>query len=331
MNTNNAHTPTIGILRCLLYYPMYPFWRTFFERIGARVVVSQRLSNNAFDEHRKKHTGDICLPIESAFSHAENLLNRVDWIFVPRLNQLHRDIYLCPASAGLPDLLRNVLSIKNILCFNLTPFTMLNRSDISTLKSVCRNSKKIKESYTKACEDYHEFVEFARNKPVLDAAISEYTGEKKLNMPLYASDVNGPRILMLGMPYVLGDDFVGKGIIQTMIQRGCSIVTPFMVSPEYIHEEYKFEGYHMYWTVAGMSIIALMKMAKEQNIDGVVYCSAFACGVDASIAPIAQSACRRVYNLPFLFLLLDEHSDNSHIELRIEAFLDSVIEKQLIL
>ena len=313
----------IGILRCLLYFPLYPFWRAFFTELDCRLVVSPPLTVRTFDERPRKYVGDICLPIETAFSHAENLQDEVDWIFVPRTNQLHKDIYVCPACAGLGDLLRHALQLPNILSFNLTPFTAPGRSDRAVLRQLGKSGRAIRRAFASACDVYAGFVSAARRTPLLEEAIAANTE----NLPVLTrpQSADGPRILLLGMPYVLGDKFIGKGIPEMLIRHDCRLVTPFMITPESINEEYSFEGYTMYWTLGGMSVSALLREAKARRIDGVVYCSSFACGVDSCITPVVQSICRRVYDLPYLLLVVDEHSEDAHIGIRIEAFVDSLL------
>ncbi|MCK5310800.1 MAG: hypothetical protein KAJ62_01745 [Desulfobacteraceae bacterium] len=310
----------IGILRCLLYYPMGAFWCAFFQELGCETIISPKLSHHTFDNVRKKYRGDICLPIESVFIHADVLKDKVDFIFMPRVNRLHQDIYVCPACAGMADLLRNVLELPNVLSFNLTPFTKFDRSDRLILKNAGFRGKSVGKAFDKACSAYYRFVECSRDNPFLDEVL-----EQDVSIPGRRSKYNvpdGPSILLLGMPYVLADPFINKGVSEMLLQRNCRVITPFMIAPEMINQEYRFEGYYIYWTLGGMSIASLMR--KEKEIDGVIYCSSFACGVDSSITPITQSACRRVYNLPYLLLVLDQHSETTHIEVRLEAFLDSL-------
>ena len=299
---------------------MGTFWCAFFEELGCETVISRTLTQESFDLVRKKYCGDICLPIESAFVHAESLKEDVEFIFMPRVNRLHNDIYVCPACAGMADLLRNVLELTNVLSFNLTPFTAFDRSDYLILKQSGFKRKSVKKAFKKACSVYFRFVERSRDNPFLDETIGE--GKNYISKHTKHEAFKGFRILLLGMPYVLADPFIGKGIIDMLMQRNCSVITPFMTAPEKINHEFCFEGYRMYWTLGGMSVASLIE--KEKEVDGVIYCSSFACGVDSFITSIVQSACRRVYDLPYLLLVLDQHVETAHIEIRIEAFLDSL-------
>jgi predicted nucleotide-binding protein (sugar kinase/HSP70/actin superfamily) len=313
----------IGILRCLLYYPFYPFWQSFFNQLGFEIVLSPLMTGKLFDHGHRRFVGDICLPIESAFKHTEAIKDDVDLIFIPRVNRLHKDVYLCPACAGLPYVIpRNMPEIPDVLSVNLTPFLLPDRSDMKTFRKLGISAKEIKSAFFFAQLKYFSFVEEARKEPHLDVAIAKATGQVPNRLP--SSSKNGPRVLLLGMPYLLGDSFVNQGIPHMLAARKCRLITPIMISPELANQEIDLEGYKLYWTFGGMSIGAMTRLIADKAVDAVIYCSSFACGVDSLITPIVQSACRRCYNIPFLQLVLDEHAEASHIEVRIEAFLDCV-------
>jgi len=313
----------VGILRCLLYYPFYPLWHRFFSELGFDIEVSPPITGELFDSSPRRYVVDICLPIESAFVHAEVIKGKADFLFVPQVNRLHRDVYVCPACAGLPFILpRNIPDLPELLTPNLTPFHDLDRNDIKPFRKLGLKSKAVKAAYRAAQRDYFDFVEEARSEPHLDRAIVRFTGQEpeRLHLP----PPKGRHILLLGMPYVLGDHFINQGIPRLLSSRNCRLTTPFMVVPELANQEIELEDYWLYWTFGGMSIAALMELIGGRSVDGVIYCSSFACGVDSLITPIVQSACRRCCNLPFLQLVLDEHAEVAHLEVRIEAFLDSL-------
>lgn len=314
-------TRKLGILRCLLYYPFYPFWQEFFRELDFTLVLSPSMTDARFDRGHRRFVGDICLPIESAFKHIEAIKNDVDLLFLPRVNRLHQDVYVCPACAGLPYVIpQNMPEVPEVLSTNLTPFVLPDRTDMKRFKKLGIRPNQVKSAFGTAQKTYHAFVKAARREPRLDLAIARFTDQPVKKRPAPRPD--GPHVLLLGMPYVLGDAFVNQGVPDMLAARRCRLTTPFMTYPELANREISLEGYWLYWTFGGMSIAALSRLITEKAIDAVVYCSSFACGVDSLITPIVQSACRRCYDVPFLLLVLDEHAEAAHIEVRIEAFLD---------
>lgn len=314
----------VGILRCLLYYPFFPFWRRFFDELDFETVVSPQMTSRTFDKGQRSFVGDTCLPIESSFYHVEAIKDDVDTIFIPRTNNVHKDTYVCPACAGLPYVVRAMVSgVKDVLAINLTPFVRPDRADLRQLKRFGRSAGRVRAAYLAAGDEYDRFVRASRRSPDLESAMTDSPGSSSATEPTAAPN-DAVRICLLGMPYVLGDPFVSQGIPRMLAERGCQLTTPMMVVPELANREVLIEGYSLYWPFAGMCVATLARMLNAGTADGVVYCSSFACGVDSLITPIVRSACKRCYDVPYLLLVLDEHAEASHLHVRIEAFLDCV-------
>jgi predicted nucleotide-binding protein (sugar kinase/HSP70/actin superfamily) len=309
----------LGIIRSLLYYPLFPLWREFFTELGYTLVVSPPMTLERFDGTDRRFVGDTCLPIESAFYHVAALRGKVDTVFAPRSNDSDADVYVCPVCAGLPHMLRQGFAGEmRFLSINLTPMRAPRGEDMAELKRLGHKGHDVERAYGAACRRYEAFIGDARSVPALDDA---YAGREPIGGA-------GPRILLLGMPYVLADGFVNGGIPRMLAARSCRISTPLMVAPELLGREVTISGYPIYWSFAGMSLGALHKALTEGQVDGVIYCSSFACGVDSLIMPVAQSACHRCHKIPYLRLVIDEHADPAHLEVRIEAFLDCVAMNQ---
>lgn len=314
----------VGILHCLLYYPFFPFWRRFFDELGFETVVSPPMTSRSFDKGQRNFVGDTCLPIESSFYHVEAIKDDVDTIFIPRINNVHKDTYVCPACAGLAYIVRAMVSgVKDILAINLTPFVQPDRADLRQLKRFGLSAGRARAAYLAARDEYDSFVRTARRNPDLESAMTGSPASPPAEDPT-AEDHDVVRICLLGMPYVLGDPFVSQGIPRMLAEKGCQLTTPMMVVPELANREVTIEGYSLYWPFAGMCVATLARMLNDGAADGVVYCSSFACGVDSLITPIVRSACKRCYKVPYLLLVLDEHAEASHLHVRIEAFLDCV-------
>ena len=67
----------VGIPRGLFYYQFYPLWRSFFEELGAEIVVSDNTSKKILDDGVKKCVDEACLPVKIFYGHVENLKDRV--------------------------------------------------------------------------------------------------------------------------------------------------------------------------------------------------------------------------------------------------------------
>lgn len=61
----------IGIPRALLYYQYYPMWKTFFENLGAEIVVSPRTTQDMVASGCSRLVADICLPVKVFCGHVK--------------------------------------------------------------------------------------------------------------------------------------------------------------------------------------------------------------------------------------------------------------------
>lgn len=99
----------VGIGRGLLFYRYYPFWRTFFEELGMEVVVSPETTKSILELGLKRAVDEICLPVKIFHGHIEELIDKVDYIFLPRIVSVEPKRYkryTCPKFIGLPDMIK---------------------------------------------------------------------------------------------------------------------------------------------------------------------------------------------------------------------------------
>ena len=99
----------IGIPRALLYYQYYPMWKTFFEELGAEVVVSPPTTQVMLASGSSRVVADTCLPVKVFLGHILALVGKCDYIFVPAIRSVESKVYNCSKFLGLPDLTRAVI------------------------------------------------------------------------------------------------------------------------------------------------------------------------------------------------------------------------------
>jgi len=99
----------IGIPRALLYYQYYPMWKTFFEELGAEVVVSPLTTQNILAEGSARVVADTCLPVKVYLGHVISLVGECDYVFIPAIRSVKNKIYNCSKFLGLPDMTRAVV------------------------------------------------------------------------------------------------------------------------------------------------------------------------------------------------------------------------------
>jgi len=98
-----------------MYHYYYPGWKEFFKYIDMDIIVSPETNKKILDEGVKRAVDDLCLPFKVYFGHIYYLMNKVDYLFVPRFISLGKNNNVCPKFMGLPDMLRASFN-------NLPPF-----------------------------------------------------------------------------------------------------------------------------------------------------------------------------------------------------------------
>jgi len=99
----------VGIPQALLYYQYFPMWKTFFERLGAEVVVSLPTNKTVLNLGVSRAVADTCLPVKIFLGHVISLIEKCDCIFIPAVTSLGRKIYNCSKIIGLPNMARALI------------------------------------------------------------------------------------------------------------------------------------------------------------------------------------------------------------------------------
>lgn len=311
----------IGIPRSLFYYKYYSLWKTFFEELGAELVVSDRTSKKILNDGSKYCIDESCLPIKIFHGHVENLKNRVDYIFVPRFTSISKGEYICPKFGGLPDMIRhNVPGLPNLIDTEIN----LIKGNSNMLKAVleighyfCNDKKRIRMAFYKGMKDYNAF----KNKEIngmLPADILE--GAKK-----NSCDKNTKlKIVIIGHVYNISDSFMNMNLISKIKNNNVKIITVEMIDKNLIDKKSQTLSKKIFWNFGRKAIGGVLNIVERKDIDGIVYLMNFGCGIDSFVNSIVESRVREKSNIPYITITLDEHSGDAGMDTRIEAFIDMI-------
>jgi predicted nucleotide-binding protein (sugar kinase/HSP70/actin superfamily) len=73
----------------------------------------------------------------------------------------------------------------------------------------------------------------------------------------------------------------------------------------------------------GQEMIAQIKRILNEDISGAIEVSSFQCGCDAVLKEFIEKEFR-LRKIPFLYILIDEHTSDAGLQTRIEAFVDTL-------
>ena len=134
--------------------------------------------------------------------------------------------------------------------------------------------------------------------------LSELTGSRKLEN-LTVSSNREFRIALLGHPYNVQDAFLNMNVAQKLARLGAAIVTDASVSETDVNREVASLFKKPFWTLARYSYGAAKHLYRTDAVDGIVYVSSFACGIDSVVVELIRDA---TDGLPLLVLKVDEHT-----------------------
>lgn len=311
----------IGIPRGLWFYDYYPLWKTFYENLGAEVVLSRATNKEILDRGVKNTVDEACLPIKIFNGHIMDLKDRVDYIFVPKMMSVYQGEYICPKFCGLPEMVAH--SIKDLPPL-IDVEINFNRSRKNLQETIyrfgfymTRNKRKIRRAYQEALGAYRAYKNSIREGRLpIDG---EFTGHK-------ARPGQGARktIAVVGHSYNLYDSHASMDLLKKLRENNVDILVAGMLDFNHINRHAARLDKKMFWSFGRKLLGTSMYLAENQNVDGVIYLSSFGCGIDSIIENLFEVKSRKEGKIPFLLLTIDEHTGEAGINTRIEAFLDMI-------
>jgi len=199
----------IGIPRGLLFFRYYPLWRTFLEELGAEVVLSHETSKRILNKGLKEATDEVCLPVKVFHGHVEDLIGKVDYLFIPRIISVESKRYTrytCPKFMGLPDMIKGTFeNLPTILEPDVNLMEEpIERSYYKLGKQLTRDKKRIKQAYIRAKEkqDLYDKLLLEGKEPA--EAIKIIYGRESDEGDSFENNKE-LSIVIVGHPYILFD------------------------------------------------------------------------------------------------------------------------------
>lgn len=315
---------TVGIPKGLLYYDFYPMWKTFFEGVGAKVVVSQDTNKKILDEGVKNCVEDACLPVKTYVGHVINLKEKnVDYIFIPRIVSVERKKYLCSKFLGLPDFIKSligdlppIIDIEINYYKNNDEFTQ--KEFIKVGRMFGKTEDQSLKAYFEATHQQKKFESLLKKGLTNLEALKVWEGK---NLVKEESNYD-LKIAVIAHPYDIMDEYISMGIIEKLKNMGAQVYTMEMLERDLILEGASMLSKEMFWNYERDILGAGLYFLKQKNVDGVIMVSAFGCGPNSMTEELLERIFKREKEVPFMLITIDEHSGEAGIMTRLEAFTD---------
>ncbi len=288
----------IGIPKGLLYCKYYPFMNTFFTELGAEIVTSSETNKEILNIGIKYSIDEACLPIKIFHGHVASIKDKCDIMLIPRIMSLNKNESICPKFCGLPEMIINdIPNMPKCITYPIYayPQKSFNKWILRTGILFTKNYFKIQKSYRKAIKVQEQYKNNIKNQ------------DFKLNLAL------------IGHPYNIYDKFINMDLVKKLNNLGIGVFTEENIDEDIINQQVKNLFKKPFWTFAKNSYGFSTHMALSKKIQGIIYISSFACGIDSVVIELIKNA---LGDFPFLVLKVDEQTGEAGFHTRLEAFAD---------
>ena len=319
---DEAKRGTVGIPRALNMYENYPFWHTFFTRLGYRVVLSPLSNRKIYELGIESIPSESeCYPAKLVHGHVSWLISqKVDFIFYPALFYERNEFeeannhYNCPIVTSYSENIKNnVEEIGRGEAVLRNPFmSFANLKTVS--EALAREFRELPpEEVMEAARLGWEELEKAR----LDM---RKKGEEVL---AWLEETGGRGIVLAGRPYHI-DPEIHHGIPELITSYGIAVLTedsishlacperPLIVSDQWMYHSRLYAAASYVKTVDNLDLIQL---------------NSFGCGLDAvttdQVSDILTGS-DKIYTC----LKIDEVNNLGAARIRIRSLLSAIRAKE---
>ena len=322
---DNAPRGTIGIPRVLNMYENYPFWATFFAKLGFRVELSPFSDRKIYELGMESIPSESeCYPAKLAHGHVQWLINKgIKTIFHPCIFYEHQEMdcaqnhFNCPIVVSYAENLKNnVEAVADGDVRYIRPFIAFTdeKTAADRLVRLCREEWCIDEHIVRdavhaAWEEQRKAKEDIRSK-----------GAELLRKMEWE---NGQGIVLAGRPYHI-DPEINHGIPELIASYGLYVFTedslPF--------DEYPIRPLRVLdqWVYHSRLYNAADYVCWRDDLE-LVQLNSFGCGLDAvttdQVCEILEKS-----NKLYTVLKIDEVNNLGAVRIRIRSLLAAIKMRQ---
>ena len=305
---------TVGIPRVLNMYENYPFWYTFFTKLGYRVVLSPQSSRKIYELGIESIPSESeCYPAKLAHGHVTWLIKQgVKFIFYPCVPYEHKEIektnnhYNCPIVTSYAENIKNnveELKTENIDFRN--PFLSFENVEILE-KRLSEEFNNIPSSQVKAA------VKDAWNELMQSKEDIHKKGEEVIK---YLDETGKRGIVLAGRPYHV-DPEINHGIPELINSYGIAVLTEDSVShlgkvdrPLIVMDQ---------WMYHSRLYAAASYVKTKDNLD-LIQLNSFGCGLDAVTTDAVNDILTKAGKI-YTVLKIDEVNNLGAARIRVRSF-----------
>ncbi len=323
----DAPRGTVGIPRALSMYENYPFWFTFFTKLGWRVVLSDPSTKKTYDAGIESMPSEsVCYPAKLSHGHIMNLLDKhPDFIWFPcskwerQEDETAGNHFNCPIVASYAEALRlNIDELRDSDTQFLNPWLPYDKKD--------HLKKRLMVELVQAHPELMGKGVAAPTQAEIDAAVDAAWAEdeafkrdmreKGAETLLWMEKTGTHGIVLAGRPYH-NDPEINHAIPELLTSFGLAVLTEDSIAHlGTLERPIRLVDQWMYHT----RLYAAAKVASERRDLDLIQLNSFGCGLDAlttdQVQEILESA-GKIYTV----LKIDEVSNLGAARIRVRSLL----------
>ena len=309
----------IGIPRVLNMYEDYPFWFTFFTKLGFRVIISEKSTRKTYEKGIESMPSEsVCYPAKLSHGHVMSLINSgIKTIFYPCIPYSRKEYkqadnkYNCPIVISYSEVIKNnVEEIKNIKFINpFLPFDSKNLvkkvMELPEFEEYNFNKKELMEAAVSAENEYQKCKQDIRDKA------------KEALEYMEKHDLKG--IVIAGRPYHV-DSEINHGIDTLITGLGLCVLTEDSIAKDAnVKRPLRVVDQ---WVFHSRLYAAAEFVGKHDNLE-LVQLNSFGCGVDAVTTDQVEEILSS-YDKMYTLIKIDEVNNLGAVRIRIRSLLASM-------
>jgi len=319
---SEAKRGIIGIPRVLNMYEDFPFWFTFFNELGYRVVLSGISSKKVYELGMGTIPSEsVCYPGKIAHGHIADLINKkVKKIFYPCIfynikeDENAGNHYNCPIVVSYPESIEANIDMKELVFYK--PFLNLNDKErlIEKLYREIGEAEgltlfEIRSAAEKAYEELFSYKQDVRNE-----------GERALK---YLRENNKKGIVLAGRPYHI-DPEINHGIPEMIEGYGLVLLSEDSISSKYpIERPLRVIDQ---WSYHTRLYKAASYVSNSDELE-LIQLNSFGCGLDA-VTTDQVSEILEKNNKIYTVIKIDEITNLGAVRIRLRSLLASMEERE---
>ena len=317
----NAPRGLIGIPRVLNMYENYPFWFTFFNKLGFRVVLSPVSNRKVYELGIDSIPSESeCYPAKLAHGHVQWLINNgIKTIFYPSIPYERNEFaeannhYNCPIVTSYPENIKNNIDaiVHGEVDF-LHPFISFASEDTISYRLV----EELSEKFHIPADEIKKATHTAWEELAACRKDMQKKGEETIK---FLNETGNRGIVLAGRPYHI-DPEVNHGIPELINSYNIAVLTEDSIS--HLNPAEHPLNVMDQWMYHSRLYAAANYVKTVDNLD-LIQLNSFGCGLDA-VTTVQVASILNDSDKIYTSLKIDEVNNLGAARIRVRSLLAAI-------